>query len=67
VTARAGHKITIRDSLGNAVGTPTVPRELRRRGLQSLVEWSDNHTVGEVLRRKGSIMERLVTSLGEVL
>jgi MFS family permease len=35
--------------------------------LQSLVEWSDNHTVGEVLRRKGSTMERLVTSLGEVL
>jgi hypothetical protein len=35
--------------------------------LQRLVEWSDNHTVAKSLRRKGSTMERLVTSLGEAL
>jgi hypothetical protein len=35
--------------------------------IQRLVEWSDNHTVAKSLRRKGSTMERLVTSLGEAL
>jgi len=35
--------------------------------LQRLVEWSDNHTVAKSLRRKGSTMERFVTSLGEAL
>jgi hypothetical protein len=35
--------------------------------LQSLIEWSDTTKQTKSLRRKGSTMERLVTSLGEAL
>jgi hypothetical protein len=41
--------------------------EPRTVALQSFAEWSDSYAAGEVLVRRGSTMEGLVTSLGEAL